>query len=105
MAEDASTPEELALRGFKPEDEATVVSVDYRHYDPALIAQYGDLGHAVVQVGFPGRAAYYYISAYHYPGGWRLDMPPEGDPRRRTRRLTEPRRPGGSASRCVREGT
>ena len=33
-----------------------------------------------MQVGFPGKSACYYVPAYRYPGGWRLEMPPEGDP-------------------------
>jgi hypothetical protein len=80
----ADTPEELVMRGFKPKDQATVVSVEYRQYDENLVALHGDLGHAIVQVGFPGKSAYYYVSAYHYAAGWRLEMPPDGDPRRRT---------------------
>jgi len=79
----ADTPEELVLRGFKPEDQATVVSIEYRQYDKTFVAHHGDLGHAIVQVGFPGKSAYYYVAAYHYPVGWSLEMPPEGDPRRR----------------------
>jgi hypothetical protein len=79
----ADTPEELALSGFGPEDHASVMNVEYRKYDADLVAQYGDLGHAIVQVGFPGNPAYYYIPAYHFVEGWRLEMPPEGDPRRR----------------------
>jgi hypothetical protein len=79
----ADTPEEVALRGFRQEDQASVVNVEHRRYDDDLIARFGDLGHAVVQVGFPGKSAYYYIPAYHFPEGWRLEMPPEGDPRRR----------------------
>jgi hypothetical protein len=79
----ADTPEELVLRGFRPEDQASAVNVEHRWYDDDLIARFGDLGHAVVQVGFPGKSGYYYISAYHFPEGWRLEMPPEGDPRRR----------------------
>jgi hypothetical protein len=79
----ADTPEELALKGFRPDDQATIVNVEYRQYSSDLLAVHGDLGHAVVQVGFAGKSAYYYIPAYHYRGGWRLEMPPEGDPRRR----------------------
>jgi hypothetical protein len=55
MTGHADTPEELAVRGFKPADEATIINVEYRHYDDDLVAQHGDLGHAVVQVGFPGK--------------------------------------------------
>ena len=59
------------------------MNVEYRQYDADLVAQYGDLGHAVVQVGFPGKSAYYYVAAYHFPEGWRLEMQSAGDPRRR----------------------
>ena len=83
MSEPAGTPEELVLRGFRPEDQATVVNVEYRRYDSRLVAEHGDLGHAIVKVGFPGKSACYYIPAYHYLGRWHLEMPPEGDPRRR----------------------
>ena len=83
MAGYADTPEALVLRGFKAEDRARIIKVEYRHYDDDLAAQHGDLGHAIVQVGFPGKSASYYIPAYHYSGEWRLEMPPEGDPRRR----------------------
>ena len=82
----ADTPEELVLRGFRPEDQASVVNVKYRQYDADLIAQYGDLGHAIVQIGFPGKSACYYIPAYHFPEGWRMEMPPDGDPRRQRTR-------------------
>jgi hypothetical protein len=84
VSDHADTPEELVLGGFRPEDQATVVNVEYRRYDEDLVAQHGDLGHAVVQVGFPGRSSFYFVPTYHYPSGWRLEMPPEGDPRRRT---------------------
>ena len=86
MSDYADTPEELALRGFRPDEQATIVNVEYRQYSSDLVAVHGDLGHAIVQVGFSGKSACYYIPAYRYPGGWRLEMPPEGDPRRRTGR-------------------
>lgn len=82
MAQDEKTPEELALEGFDPKAGAMVVNVEYRQYDDDLVAQFGDLGHAVVQIGFPGRTAYYYTPFFHYPDGWHRELPPEGDPRR-----------------------
>jgi hypothetical protein len=79
----ADTPEELVLRGFKPEDQAWVVNVEYKQYSPDLVARFGDLGHAIVQVGFPGNRPYYFINAYHFPDGWLMEMPPDAnDPRR-----------------------
>jgi hypothetical protein len=89
VAQAEITPEELALEGFDPEAGATVVSVEYKQYDDELVAQYGDLGHAIVQVGFPGKPPHYhtppcyYTPYFHYPDGWRRDLPPAGDPRRR----------------------
>jgi hypothetical protein len=76
MVREATTPDEAALSGFLPGDEAIVVNVEYRHNEQ-------DLGHAIVQIGFPGKPAYYCIPVYQYPEGWRLEMPPPGDPRRR----------------------
>jgi hypothetical protein len=54
MAEEEKTPEELALEGFDDDSGATVVDVEFKRYDDELVVQFGDLGHAVVQVGFPG---------------------------------------------------
>jgi hypothetical protein len=79
------TPEELVLGGFKPEDQASVVSVEYKEYSPDLVARFGDLGHAVVQVGFPGKRPCYFIRAYHFPEGWQMEMPSEKDDPRRQR--------------------
>jgi len=53
------TPEDSALARFDPADEARVVGVEYRDNDQA-----------VVQVGFPGMAACYFITAYRIAGGW-----------------------------------
>ena len=89
MARAERTPEDLALEGFDPEAGATVVRVEYKQYDEELVAQYGDLGHAIVQIGFPPKPPnydtppYYYTPYFHYPEGWRRDLPPPGDPRRR----------------------
>ena len=53
----ADTAEELALRGFRPDDKATIVNVEYRQYSSDLVAVHGELGHAIVQVvGFPGKS-------------------------------------------------
>ncbi len=81
MAEEEKTPEVLALEGFDDDSGATVVDVEFKRYDDELVAQFGDLGHAVVQVGFPGTTACYYLSYFHYQGAWRQELPPEGDPR------------------------
>lgn len=81
MAQDEKRPEELALEGFDPDAGATVVNVEYRQYDDEQVAQLGDLGHAIVQIGFPGTSACYYTPFFHYPDGWRMELPPEGDPR------------------------
>ncbi len=65
MAEEEKTPEVLALEGFDDDSGATVVDVEFKRYDDELVAQFGDLGHAVVQVGFPGTTACYYLSYFH----------------------------------------
>ena len=59
-----STPSEVALRGFAPEALAYIVDVRYEQDD-----------HAVVQVGFPGKAAYYYLNIYQHEDDWRLEIP------------------------------
>jgi hypothetical protein len=62
LAEGCTTPEEVALRGFRPEDGAYVVGARYEEPD-----------HAVVQVGFPGKAAFYWLNIYRQKDGWRLE--------------------------------
>jgi hypothetical protein len=64
----ADTPEELVLRGFRPEDQASAVNVEHRWYDDDLIARFGDLGHAVVQVGFLASRALLHFGL-SLPGG------------------------------------
>ena len=59
-----SAPNEVALRGFAPDAQAHIVNVRYQQAD-----------HAVVQVGFPGKAAYYYLSIFRHQDGWRLEIP------------------------------
>ena len=59
-----STPNEVALRGFAPEGQARIVDVRYKEPD-----------HAIVQVGFPGKKAYYYLNIFRLDDGWRLEMP------------------------------
>jgi len=60
----SSTPDEVALRGFPPEHHAYIVDVRYKHPD-----------HAVVQVGFPGKEAFYWLNIFLHDGGWRLEIP------------------------------
>jgi len=62
LGEGCTTPEEVALRGFRPEDGAYVVGARYEEPD-----------HAVVQVGFPGKAAFYWLNIYRHNDAWRLE--------------------------------
>lgn len=56
--------EQVALGGLRPEDGARAVEVRYEA--PT---------HAVVQVGFPDKAAPYWINVFRHDDGWRLDEP------------------------------
>jgi len=64
LAGGCATPEEVALRGFGPDDGAYVVGVRYEQ--PV---------HAVVQVGFPGKGPCYGLNIYRHNDGWRLEIP------------------------------
>jgi hypothetical protein len=55
------TPEEAALSGFDPAAGATVVGVEVQNRD-----------HVVVQVGFPGKAASYFIATYRLDERWQV---------------------------------
>ena len=59
-----ATPEQVALNGFGAEAGAYVVDVRYEQPD-----------HAVVQVGFPDKAASYWKNVFRHADGWRLDLP------------------------------
>lgn len=60
----SASPEQVVLRGFRPEDGARVVEVRYEA--PS---------HAVVQVGFLDKAAFYWFNVFRHDDGWRLDRP------------------------------
>jgi hypothetical protein len=57
-----ASPEQVVLDGFLPGDGARVVGVGYEL--PT---------HAVVQVGFPGKEAFYWFNAFRQDNGWRLE--------------------------------
>ncbi len=60
-----ATPEEVAVAGFAPDAHAEVIDVSY-----------GSPNHAVVQVGFPDKSAYYWLNIFrHRDGGWRTERP------------------------------
>jgi hypothetical protein len=57
-------PDEAALGGFCPQDGAYVADVCY-----------ANRGHAVVQVGFPDKAAFYWLNVYRHQDGWLVERP------------------------------
>jgi ATP-dependent Clp protease ATP-binding subunit ClpC len=59
-----ATPDEVALRGFAPKDQAHIVNLRYEQAD-----------HAIVQVGFPGGGPCYILNIYLHDDGWRLERP------------------------------
>jgi hypothetical protein len=59
-------PREAALQGFAADAHAYVVGVRYE--DPA---------HAIVQVGFPDKAPFYWLNIYRHDDGWRMERPPD----------------------------
>ena len=63
------SPEQFVLRMFAPEAQARVVGV--RHETEA---------HAVVQVGFPGKEAFFWIRIFGNGGLWSLNEAPSDDP-------------------------
>ena len=63
-----ATPEEAALGAFAPEDGAQVVGVRYDHPE-----------HAVVQVGFPSKSTYYFLSLFLHDDGWSIEAPAAPD--------------------------
>jgi Clp amino terminal domain, pathogenicity island component len=58
------TPEEAALGAFAPEEGAQVVGVRYDQPD-----------HAVVQIGFPGKSAFYFVGLFLHEDGWSMEAP------------------------------
>jgi Clp amino terminal domain, pathogenicity island component len=59
-----ASPEVAALRGFAPTSGAKVIDIRFENQD-----------HAVVQVSFPCKEAYYFINAFRFRDEWRLDIP------------------------------
>jgi len=57
-----ASPEQVVLDGFLPRDGARVVGVRYEL--PS---------HAVVQMGFPGKEAFYWFNVFREDDGWRLE--------------------------------